>query len=93
MDPQNAWGFRPGLSVSERLKDIKFQYPAIPVPNFSWNYNKSASIDSTLISAGDALRTPVSNSFNDQSSDGRSFEFGGRLIYTHNFRRRRGPPC
>lgn len=59
-------------------------------PNFSWNYNKSASIDSTLISAGDALRTPVSNSFNDQSSDGRSFEFGGRLIYTHNFRRRRG---
>lgn len=59
-------------------------------PNFSWNYNKSESIDSTLISAGDPGRSRVSQSFNDQNSDGRSFEFGARLIYTHNFKQRRG---
>lgn len=59
-------------------------------PNFSWNYNKSESIDSTLTLAGDPSRTRVNQSFNDQHSTGRSFEMGARLIYTHNFKRRRG---
>ncbi len=59
-------------------------------PTFSWNYNKSTSLDSTMMRAGDALRSPVSNSLNDMNSDGKSLEFGARLIYTHNFRQRRG---
>lgn len=59
-------------------------------PNFSYNYNHSLSVDSTLILAGDAMRSRVSNSYNSQDSRGRSFEFGARLIYTHNFKQRRG---
>lgn len=59
-------------------------------PTFSWNQNKSNSVDSTLTSAGDLLRSPVNNSFNRMRSNGDSFEFGARLIYTHNFRNHRG---
>lgn len=55
-------------------------------PNFSVNINDSYSTDSTRIFAGDSRRTPVSNSFNDGNSHGNSFEFGGRLIYSHNFK-------
>ncbi|MCM1483661.1 MAG: outer membrane beta-barrel protein [Muribaculaceae bacterium] len=57
-------------------------------PNFSWNYNRSTSIDSTLNLANDMSN--ISRSFNDQSSDGKSVEFGARLIYNHSFRSRRG---
>lgn len=59
-------------------------------PNFSVNINDSYSTDSTRIFAGDSRRTPVSNSFNDGNSHGNSFEFGGRLIYSHNFKNHRG---
>lgn len=59
-------------------------------PNFSWNYNRSLSLDSTLNMAGDPQRTHVSRSLNDMNSDGKSFEFGARLIFNHSFRSRRG---
>lgn len=59
-------------------------------PNFSWNYNKSLSDDSTFSYAGNALRSLVNHSVNSAESSGHSFEFGGSLIYSHNFRNRPG---
>lgn len=59
-------------------------------PNISWNHNHSTSLDSTFVTAGDALRSAVSRSFNTGDSRGNALEFGARLIYTHNFRNRRG---
>ena len=59
-------------------------------PNFSLNYNNSASWDSTATFSGGRSPREVTNSFNDASSHGNSFEFGGRLIYNHSFRAHRG---
>lgn len=60
-------------------------------PNISLNYNRSNSIDSSSTFAGGRMMgTEVTRSINDASSRGNSFEFGGRLIYNHNFRQRRG---
>ncbi len=59
-------------------------------PNISLNYNNSASSDSSSTFAGNAANTEVTRSINRGSSDGHSFEFGGRLIYNHNFKARRG---
>ncbi len=59
-------------------------------PNISWNHNHSESLDSTFTMAGDALRTGVSRSYNTGDAKGNSLEFGARLIYNHNFKRRRG---
>lgn len=59
-------------------------------PTLSLNYNRSFSLDSSLTRAGDPLMSPVTESFNDASNRGTSVTFGGRLIYNHNFRQRRG---
>mgnify|MGYP004442121955 FL=1 len=59
-------------------------------PNISLNFNKSVSVDSAMTRAGDALRSPVNQTLNDAASDGKSFELGARLIYTHNFQSHRG---
>lgn len=59
-------------------------------PRISVNLNHSTSLDSTLTSAGDALRTPVNRSFNTADAEGTSFEFSGQLIYNHKFRSRPG---
>jgi len=59
-------------------------------PNFSYNMNKSFSVDSTLILAGDASRSQVSKTFNDSRSRGNSFEYGASLIYSHRFRNKPG---
>ena len=59
-------------------------------PNFSWNRNDSWSNDSSLTSAGDALRSPVARSLNNDISRGTSVEAGGTFIYNHSFRQRRG---
>ena len=59
-------------------------------PNFSWNRNDSWSNDSSLTSAGDALRSPVTRSLNSDNTHGTSVEVGGTFIYNHNFRSRRG---
>lgn len=59
-------------------------------PNFSYNVNDSWSVDSTKILAGNALRSPVSNTFNSSDATGKSFEFGASLVYAHNFRSKPG---
>ena len=59
-------------------------------PNFSFNHANSNSSDSALTMAGDRARTLVTRSINDQSGRGNSWEFGGRLIYNHQFRNHPG---
>ncbi len=59
-------------------------------PTFSYNHSNSWSVDSSLTMAGDAARTPVTRSINNQNSRGNSWEFGGVMIYNHNFRQRKG---
>ena len=52
-------------------------------PNFSFNFNKSERGDSSLTRAGDAARTYVNRSLSNFFNDGKSFEWGARLIYNH----------
>ena len=52
-------------------------------PNFSFNFNKSERGDSSLTRAGDAAFTPVNRSLSNFFNDGKSFEWGTRLIYNH----------
>ena len=52
-------------------------------PNFSFNFNKSERGDSSLTSAGDPARTAVNRSFSNFLNDGKSYEWGARLIYNH----------
>ncbi|MDE6541942.1 MAG: outer membrane beta-barrel protein [Muribaculaceae bacterium] len=59
-------------------------------PNFSWNRNDSWSDESSLTRAGDPQLSKVTESVNKDASRGTSVEFGGTLIYNHNFRKRRG---
>jgi len=59
-------------------------------PNISVNINRSTSAETSLTSAGDAMRTPVTKSINDAVNRGNSFEFGGQIIYNHKFRSRPG---
>ncbi len=59
-------------------------------PNFSVNINDSESMDSSLTSAGDALRSMVNRSLNTENSHGTSLELGGELIYSHKFRSKPG---
>lgn len=55
-------------------------------PNFAVNINNSNSIDSSLTLAGDAMRSPVTRSFNTALAEGTSYEFRGSIIYNHKFR-------
>lgn len=59
-------------------------------PQFSYNHANSWSVEDGLTLAGNAAMSPVTESVNRQSSHGDSWNFGGRLIYNHQFRRRRG---
>ncbi len=59
-------------------------------PRITLSWNHSASSDSTLITAGDALRTQVSRSSNITDSRGHSIELSGEAIYNHNFLSHRG---
>jgi hypothetical protein len=52
-------------------------------PNFSFNFNKSERGDSSLTRAGDAARTNVNRSLSNFFNDGKSYEWGARLIYNH----------
>ncbi len=52
-------------------------------PNFSFNFNKSERADTSLTSAGDAARTIVNRSLSNFFNDGKSYEWGTRLIYNH----------
>lgn len=59
-------------------------------PNFSYNQNDSRSLATDTLRAGEPGLPEVSRSYNLSRSHGTSWEAGGRLIYTHNFRQRRG---
>lgn len=59
-------------------------------PYFSYNHNRSGSLDSTLNRAGDPAMSLVSRSLSDVLSRGNSIEFGASAIYNHNFASRRG---
>lgn len=60
-------------------------------PNFSLNFNNSNSNDSSITRAGGRdMGREVTRSLNNADSHGNSFELGGRLIFTHNFRSRPG---
>ena len=59
-------------------------------PNISYNLSHTESLDSTMLRAGDALRSPVNRSFNTTDSKGHSIEFGLNFIYNHKFRSRPG---
>lgn len=59
-------------------------------PNISLNYNNSQSADSSATFAGGRNPREVNRSINYDSSRGHSFEFGGNLIYNHNFRSKPG---
>lgn len=59
-------------------------------PNFSVNFNNSAKSDTSATNAGDPLHTLVNRSQNIYNSDGKSFEFGGELVFNHKFRNRPG---
>ena len=52
-------------------------------PNFSFNFNKSERGDSSLTRAGDAAMTHVNRSLSNYFNDGKSYEWGARLIYNH----------
>jgi len=52
-------------------------------PNFSFNFNKSERGDSSSTRAGDAALTRVNRSLSNFFNDGKSFEWGTRLIYNH----------
>ena len=52
-------------------------------PNFSFNFNKSERGDSSMTRAGDAALSPVNRSISNFFNDGKSYEWGARLIYNH----------
>ena len=52
-------------------------------PNFSFNFNKSERNDSSLNRAGDAALPRENRSLSNFFNDGKSFEWGTRLIYNH----------
>jgi len=57
-------------------------------PNLSANFNKSN--DTELTSYFNSAMNKVSDNTADANSKGDSYEFGARLIYSHNFKRHRG---
>ncbi|MDE7148530.1 MAG: outer membrane beta-barrel family protein, partial [Duncaniella sp.] len=57
-------------------------------PNFSLNFNKSEDHELTDYFNSSMVQASKNNA--RSSSDGDSYEFGGRLIYSHNFKRHRG---
>ena len=52
-------------------------------PNFSFNFNKSERGDTSSLFAGDPARTAVNRSLSNFFNDGKSYEWGARLIYNH----------
>lgn len=59
-------------------------------PTFSYNHSNSWSEETSLLQAGNADRSKVTESENRQMSRGNSWEFGGQLIYNHTFRAKKG---
>lgn len=59
-------------------------------PNFSLTLSRSNSADSSRTFAGNVDMSEVTRSLNREKVRGNDIRLGGRLIYNHNFRRRRG---
>ncbi|MDE6310759.1 MAG: outer membrane beta-barrel protein [Muribaculaceae bacterium] len=59
-------------------------------PNFSLNYNDSRKLAESQTYASLVGSPEMTRSVNRSSSDGSSYEFGGNLIFNHNFRARPG---
>lgn len=59
-------------------------------PRMSYNHSRSWYDESSLTSDGAQTRDSITSSRNLQSASGNSWEFGGVLIYNHNFRRKPG---
>lgn len=59
-------------------------------PSFSYNKNDSYQTSTDTLLAGSPGLPMVNRSYNRGTSGGDSWEFGGRLIYTHNFASHRG---
>ena len=59
-------------------------------PSFSFNANNSESREYSETLAGDKARSLVTRSLNLNDSKGKSYELGGRLIYSHKFRNHPG---
>ncbi len=61
-------------------------------PNMSFNFNKSwdNSISQSRTGSTIADAKPINNSVEQDVDDGSSYEFGGQLVYNHNFKRRKG---
>jgi len=55
-------------------------------PNFSMNFSNSEKNDSSVTRAGDAARTAVNKSVSTGHNDGKSYEFGGQVVYNHKFK-------
>lgn len=54
-------------------------------PNFSVNFRNSEMNDTSLLRAGDILKTLVNRNDNSRFNDGTSWNVGGDLIYNHKF--------
>ncbi len=59
-------------------------------PNFSFNFNKSSKSEESSTFLTSAGNPEMTRSINTGTSDGKSYEFGGNLIYNHSFRSRPG---
>jgi hypothetical protein len=55
-------------------------------PNFSMNFNKSDKMDTSVTIAGDPMQSIINRSQTAYNSDGSSYEFGGELVFNHNFK-------
>lgn len=54
-------------------------------PRFSMNFRDSEKSDSSILRAGDPLRSLVNENNNFQNNQGRSYETTGNLIFNHKF--------
>ncbi len=59
-------------------------------PNLSFNFSNSAKSDSSMTRAGDAALTAVNRSLSNYHNDGKGFDIGGQLVFTHKFKNHPG---
>ena len=55
-------------------------------PNFSFSFSNSAKSDSSSTRAGDPAQTLVNRSVSAYDNDGKGFDIGGQLVFTHKFK-------
>ena len=62
-------------------------------PNFSFSFSNSAKSDSSSTRAGDPAQTLVNRSVSAYDNDGKGFDIGGQLVFTHKFKSHPGRSC